>query len=227
MNIIAVETSSQATSVALAIGDQIIERYEATPRRHGAVLLPMIHALLQEQSVTLSDIDALALSCGPGSFTGLRIGAGVVQGLGFGAQIPVLLVSSLQVLAQAVWAEQGASHVLVGWDARMGEVYWGQYREQSGWMLPLAKDALCKPEQCAIAQHDSPVDVAWVGVGDAWREYGDALSVPCTRVIDDQYPRARYVAQWGQCYSAQGRKGVPAHQALPVYLNPSHGFLSC
>ena len=212
MKILAVETSSQTTSAALAVGDQMLERYETAPRRHGAIL-SMMHALLQEASLALSDIDALALSCGPGSFTGLRLGAGVVQGLAFAGQLPVVLVSSLQVLAQAVWAEQGAEQVLVGWDARMDQVYWGQYALEEGWMLPVVPDALRCPEQCTIRKLGG---VGAVGVGDAWRVYD--IPASCARVIEDQYPRARYVAQWGQRSAAAG-KTVSAEQALPVYLS--------
>lgn len=150
MNILAVETSQQATSVAVSLENKIQERYVSAPRRHGAVL-SMIDAVLQECSVTLLDMDALAFSCGPGSFTGLRLGAGVVQGLAFAAQRPVVLVSSLQALAQAIWEEQGAEQVLVGWDARMDQVYWGQYALEEGWMLPVVPDVLLRPEECTIA----------------------------------------------------------------------------
>lgn len=84
-------------------------------------------------SITLTDIDALAFGRGPGSFTGVRIGIGIAQGLALGANLPMTGVSTLATMAQGAWRKSGATRVLAAIDARMGEVYWAEYqRDENG-----------------------------------------------------------------------------------------------
>ncbi len=126
--ILAIDTVTEGCSAALLIGEEIVEQFEVTPRGHTQKILPMVDQLLAESGHKLGELDAIAFDRGPGSFTGLRITAGVVQGLAYGADLPVVAVSSLAALARAHHQATGATFVLSAIDARMGEVYWGAYR---------------------------------------------------------------------------------------------------
>ena len=137
MNLLALDTSSNACSVALQVGDSIFEKHVVEPREHTKILVPMIEALLREADTRLSELDAVVLGNGPGSFIGMRIGASVAQGLSHGAGIKIVPVSSLAAIAAEVICEHDAQNVLVAQDARMYEVYIGRYRRSSDG-LPVA-----------------------------------------------------------------------------------------
>ena len=130
------------------------------PRLHAQKLLPMIKDLLAEAGVELTAVDAIAFGRGPGAFTGVRIAIGVVQGLAFALERPVLPISNLAVLAQRAYREHGATQVASAIDARMDEVYWGCYREQAGEMCLAGVEAVLPPEVAAL-----PVDASgeWFG----------------------------------------------------------------
>jgi tRNA threonylcarbamoyladenosine biosynthesis protein TsaB len=137
MKLLALETATEACSVALYIDGRVLARFRHAPRLQTELLLPMMEELLAESGVSLSDLDVLAYSRGPGAFTGVRIAAAAVQALAFAKDIPVIPVSSLQTLAQGVWRVHGADKVLSVFDARMDEVYIGAYAQQAGLMQPL------------------------------------------------------------------------------------------
>jgi tRNA threonylcarbamoyladenosine biosynthesis protein TsaB len=154
MALLAIETSGDLCSVALGIGDAVLERRITEPRGHNRWLLPAIDELLAEGGCGLGELDALAVGVGPGSFTGLRIGIGVAQGLAFGADLGVIPVSSLAALAQAgvragVVAEAELALPVV--DARMGQVYWGLYRRLGALVVALSEDRLDSPAAMAAA----------------------------------------------------------------------------
>ena len=94
MKILAIDTSTDACSVALALDTRIEERFEIAAQGHTERVLPMVEALLAEAGLGLTQLDALAFCRGPGAFTGVRIATGVVQGLAFGADLPVVPLSS-------------------------------------------------------------------------------------------------------------------------------------
>ncbi len=128
MKILAIDTATEACSAALLIigetGDtEISSRYQLAPREHSRLILKMIDELLTEADVPVSSVDAIAFGQGPGSFMGLRIAAGVVQGIAFAHDIPVVPVSTLKAIAQRAYEETGSAHVLATIDARMDEVY--------------------------------------------------------------------------------------------------------
>ena len=132
--LLALDTATEACSVALLHDGRVLSHYEVIPRMHAQRLLPMIKDLLAEAGVALSAVDGIAFGRGPGAFTGVRIAIGVVQGLAFALERPVLPVSTLAVLAQRALREQGAQQVAAAIDARMDEVYWGCYRAEQGEM---------------------------------------------------------------------------------------------
>lgn len=217
MRILAIDTATEACSAALLEDGSVIERYRLAPRRHAELILPMVESLLQEADLPVSAMDALAFGRGPGAFTGLRIAAGVAQGIAFGADLPVLPVSTLAALAQGVYHEQGAPRVLAGIDARMQEVYWGCFELGDGEVMALAgEEQVCAPQDVTV-----PAAGQWVGAGSAWQAYAEVLHGRLRGHIatwsGERYPRARDIA----ILAAQDFKwglAVDAAQALPVYL---------
>ena len=123
MKILAIESSSEAVSVALMVGDECLSRHEVAPRKHAELLLPFMEDLLKQADLSLGQLDALAFGCGPGAFTGIRIATGVIQGVAFAADLPVLPVSTLATIAQGVKREEGKDKVIAAIDARMEEIY--------------------------------------------------------------------------------------------------------
>ncbi len=143
--LLALDTATEACSVALLHDGKVTSHYEVIPRLHAQKLLPMIKQLLEDAGTTLAAVDAIAFGRGPGAFTGVRIAIGVVQGLAFALERPVLPVSNLAVLAQRALREQGALQVAAAIDARMDEVYWGCYRETAGEMRLVGVEAVQPP----------------------------------------------------------------------------------
>ena len=183
------------------------------PRLHAQKLLPMIKTLLAEAGVALSALDAIAFGRGPGAFTGVRIAVGVVQGLAFGLDRPVLPVSNLAALAQRAWREQGASQVAAAIDARMDEVYWGCYRELAGEMKLVGEEAVMPPEQACL-----PVDAAgqWFGAGTGWG-YAERIAVKLSGQDATLLPHAQDLLTLAGFAWARG-EAVAADEAQPVYL---------
>lgn len=215
--ILAIETSSNACSAALLINNAIIECYELAPQRHAQLILPMVNNLLAEAAIKLSQVDALAFGCGPGSFTGVRIAASVVQSLAFGANLPIIAISTLRALAQGAFENWGALKVLSGIDARMDEIYFGVYEFAAGFMRQQISDDLYKPDNVPLL----PLGGEWFGVGDAWEVYaeilGKRLRNRITRTETQFYPRARDVAKLAQAEFLAGNF-IAADEAVPVYL---------
>ncbi len=123
IKILAIDTSTDACSVALNLAGQIVEKFEIIPRAHTRILLPMINDLLKEKGITLAELDAFAFGEGPGSFTGIRIACSVIQALGFGLNKPVVPVSTLRALAQGAARTSGTTQVMATLDARMASFY--------------------------------------------------------------------------------------------------------
>lgn len=213
MNLLALETATDACSAALAVNGDFLERFEIAPRGHSQRILPMMDELLMEAGITLAEVDALAFGRGPGAFTGMRIAVGVAQGIAFGADLPVVAVSSLATLAQGARAQQ----VLVAVDARMNEVYWGAYRRNSDGLMELCgEESVLSPDQVP-----APDEGAWAAVGSAWLTYEDKLAARCLGRISGidpvALPHAQDVALLGIAAYEAG-EAVSAEQALPVYL---------
>jgi len=217
MKLLAIDTSTEACSAALSINGEISERYEIAPRKHAELILPMIDELLIDAGCTLAQMDAIAFGRGPGAFTGVRIGTGVVQGLAFSIDRPVVPVSSLAAMAYGAMETFKVDHVLAGIDARMGEVYWGAYqRSVDGGVKLLDDERVCKPDEAFIPESGN-----WIGVGTAWQAYGDELTARYDGLLDEShsevFPGARDVAALGVIGFEVG-DAVSADEAQPVYL---------
>ena len=176
MNILAIETATDACSCALECSGSVTARHVVERRRHTELLLPMIDAVLADGQADLGTLDAVAFGCGPGSFTGLRIACAVAQGLGFGANCPLVAVSTLRVVAAGMYRSRGATRVLVALDARMGEVYWGGFEWDGLTMAPVFEESVVAPDAVHV-----PEAGGWVGAGSGWAAHRGVLEA---RVAD-------------------------------------------
>lgn len=208
MKILAFDTSTELCSAALLLDGAILEREEMAGNRHSELLLPMISDLLAEAGLGLHDLDGLAFGKGPGSFTGLRIGCGVAQGLAFGADLPVHGVVTLAAMA----LETEASQVLACIDARMHEVYVAAYRRHGDALEEAAAPRVLKPAAVGL-----PDAGAWTGCGTGFAAYPDLLKDRLTAVRPDIHPRARAIARLARPVFAAGG-GLPAEAAEPFYV---------
>jgi len=217
MKILAIDTATEACSAALYLDGEVRLRYRVEPRRHSELILPMMEELLSEAGIALNALDALAFGRGPGSFTGVRIATGVIQGAAFGADLPVAPVSTLAALAQRHFREQGGRNLLPAYDARMGELYWGCYQVGDEELVhPQSSDLVIHPDKV-----DRPAGEGWVGIGSGWASYGDTLrdrlGDSLAAVDGELFCSAWDVALLGAAAFKAGEI-VPAEQALPVYL---------
>lgn len=218
--ILAVDASTNACSVALFSRGQVFVDSRMLPRAHTQFLLPMIDELLTKSSTSMREVQKIAFAAGPGSFTGLRVCVGTVQGLAFALDIPVIPVSTLQVMAQLAideYALAEGSLIFPALDARMGELYWGQYRAHNGVATANVADMLIVP---ASIQVSSQVGLA-VGVGDGWLQRESfAEVVGDIRVESEFYPRADALLTLAQT-ELLAAQAVAAEHAQPVYLRDS------
>lgn len=214
MKLLALETSTEACSVALFADGRVIARFRHAPRLQTELLLPMAEEVLAEAGLTLAQLDALAYSRGPGAFTGVRIAAAAVQAFAFARDLPVVAVSSLQTLAQGAWRVHGATRVLSVFDARMDEVYAGGYVLADGLMQPVAAECLCVPAALPEALRGE-----WFAAGNGVAAYEGVLREQCTLSGIDAslFPSAEDVLPLARAQYAQAG-GQPAELALPVYL---------
>ena len=213
MKLLAIETATEACSAALSIDGAIEQRFKIAPREHGSLILGMIDELMAGAQLSVNQLDAIAFGRGPGSFMGVRIAASVTQGIAFGAELPVVPVSTLASIAQG----SPHDHLLVAIDARMDEVYWGQYsRAHSGLVYERAPEILLPPDQVNVAYPEH----SWVGVGTGWESYRDILRqrLPFLKHIDTNHlPAAKSTAVLAVELFQQGNMVSP-EEAIPVYL---------
>ncbi|MCR9001591.1 tRNA (adenosine(37)-N6)-threonylcarbamoyltransferase complex dimerization subunit type 1 TsaB [Rahnella perminowiae] len=172
--ILAIDTATEACSVALYNQGETLAHFELCAREHTQRILPLVQQILAEAGLSLKQLDALAFGRGPGSFTGVRIGIGIAQGLSLGAELPLLPVSTLQTMAQGAYRQTGADRVLAAIDARMGEVYWGEFtRDVQGVWHGENTEKVLKPEQLLARAGELTGRFATVGTG--WEAYPDLL----------------------------------------------------
>ena len=218
MRLLAVETATEACSAALLVDGDTIWRAEVAPRRHAALILPMAQELLDEAGLTVAQLDLLAFGRGPGSFTGVRIAASVIQGIAFAADLPVMPISTLTAIAQGVQRTQGSGRVLAAIDARMGELYWSACECGPGGVMRASGE-----EQLgAVDAIRLPSGGGWCGAGSGWRGYGEILAKRLEGRMQSTYPeihpQARDVAHLAVHAAQSGVVPVPAEQVEPVYL---------
>lgn len=221
-NILAIETSSELASCALLAGDHVFVRASSGVRTHSQSVLPMVQELLREAGLALAQVDAIAFGAGPGSFTGVRTACGVAQGLAYGAGLPVLPMVTLEAMAEACRARTGAHEVLAVLDARMGEVYWAQYRFENGAWRAIAAPALSAPQDVAPLAAEG-----LQACGNGFSAYPEAFAAlpAAAGALSDIVPHAQELALLAAGALARG-EGVPAAQAQPIYLRNKVAYTS-
>lgn len=217
MNILALETSTKLCSAAILSRNKFYESSQVTGHAHAELILPMVEMLMSEADVSLVQLDALAFGRGPGSFTGVRVATAIVQGLSFGANKPVVPVSSLMTLAACAYRTYKADKILACMDARMGQVYWCAYTATGKDRLTACtSESLTAPEDMHI-----PDAATWFRAGPGFMAYqkifathiGQAVSGVDTALL----PTAMDVAVLARAFLDEGRV-VSAEAVLPVYL---------
>ena len=219
MNLLALDTSSVACSVALRLETGIFERHEEQAREHTKLLVPMIRSLLVEAKLSTTDLDAVVLGIGPGSFIGVRIGTALAQGIAFGVELPVVPVSSLAAIAAQVFAEQDAAAVVVAQDAHLREVYLGYYARGPD-DLPVAIFAERLHDQEPIAELEDSGEGERVAAGCGWHQYPELFAANRDRVshiTDVLHPRARYLLALGSKKIDRNETVMP-RDVVPAYL---------
>jgi tRNA threonylcarbamoyladenosine biosynthesis protein TsaB len=216
MKLLAVDTSTEACSAALYLDGTILERYELAPREHTKLILPMIDSLMTEAKMEPQDLDALAFGRGPGSFTGVRIATGIIQGISFAADLPVVPVSTLAAIAQDCIEKTENNCIFTAVDARMNEIYWAIYRRNSENYAELSGLESVGP----VANIDC-LGLKGFGIGSGWNIHELELKAQLADFVsgyDANYlPKASVIARLG-VHGFNDNQAVPVEQAMPVYL---------
>jgi tRNA threonylcarbamoyladenosine biosynthesis protein TsaB len=221
MNLLALDTSTEFLSLALQLGDKTYAHHQQAGAKASEFILPQIQALLDSANIKLTDLHGIAFGAGPGAFTGVRVACGVAQGLGFGANIPVVGVNTLLAVAQA----SNADKVIVCLDARMGEIYHAMFeRGENGWQETCATKVI-KPEAAPIlasrASSKIMYEKGWLGAGSGWAIYGEILrEIYADNLADvnaEITPTAQAILQLAKPTFAAGL-AKPASEAMPVYI---------
>ncbi|EPC0967744.1 tRNA (adenosine(37)-N6)-threonylcarbamoyltransferase complex dimerization subunit type 1 TsaB [Enterobacter hormaechei] len=218
MRILAIDTATEACSVALWNDGTTFAHFEECPREHTQRILPLVKTILTEGNTSLTDLDALAYGRGPGSFTGVRIGIGIAQGLALGADLPMIGVSTLATMAQGAWRMTGATRVLAAIDARMGEVYWAEYtRDENGVWHGEETEAVLKPE--AVTGRLKQLSGEWATVGTGWPAWPEMAKDTGLTPVDGNIllPAAEDMLPIA-CQLLAAGKTVAVEHAEPVYL---------
>lgn len=216
MNILALDTCTEMCSAALLIDGQIYSKAELTQRGHSDKILAMLQTVLDEAQTTLQAVDVMAFGRGPGSFTGVRIGVGIAQGIAFARELPVAAVSSLAAVAQQAMNQHKVERVAVAMDARMGEIYCAHFVRRDGLATLADTEQVCPPEQFKPATQDD-----WFAAGTGWGEYAEQLTTNFAGQLSGSdnacFPQAAEIIQLATQMAAEGALQA-AEQALPVYL---------
>lgn len=212
LKILALDTSTEYCSTALRIGGETDVREERAGQRHSALVLGMIDGLLKARRLSVPELDGIAFGEGPGSFTGLRIACGVVQGLAFGANVRVAGVGTLLAMAEG----SAADRVVCCVDARVHEIYHAAYERREG-----AWHAVHEPSVCAPTDAPALPGAGWLACGSGFKAYGEVLQARYAgrleRIDLALYPHARDIAALAVPAFEAGR-AVRAEDAAPVYL---------
>ena len=212
MKLLAFETATEACSVALWIDGAIIERFAIAPRRHAELSLPWAGQLLAEAGIARSQLDAIAVSRGPGAFTGVRLAIALAQGIALALDKPVVAVSTLAALAM----QSTGGRTIAAIDARMGEIYVGAFERIDDDQVAVSAEAVMRPGSVQL-----PDPGQWVAVGTGFAAADGALAAhlraQLLRVDASALPHAADVARLAVLAYARG-EAHPPDQVEPAYL---------
>lgn len=222
MKLLAFETATEACSVALHVDGQVRERFEIAPRRHAELALPWADALLAEAGVARAELDAIAISRGPGAFTGVRLAIALAQGIALGIDRPLVPVSTLKVVAASLVLPYGTEpvgskqRILAAIDARMGEVYVGAFERDGADLVALSTETVSPPDAVML-----PDEGRWHGAGTGFAALDGALQArlqtQLASVDASVLPHASDLAQLAALAFARGEAVAP-ERVEPAYL---------
>ena len=216
MNLLGIDTSTRSTVLGLQLGSEVVDRTSPEVDTHSRGILPSIESLVKETGISLEELDAIVFGQGPGSFTGLRIAVGVVQGLGYGLGIPVVPVSSMACIAQSVIPAINPPLVFVGLTARLEEIYYGAYRFEEEIAVPVIPEGVVD-----VSELPQLSDGDWAGCGNAMpglsAKIQEATGVSFKSISSEAVPTIRNLLSLGSFKFSNGGS-VNALQATPVYL---------
>ena len=221
MNLLSLDTSTEFLSLAIQAGDNLFTHHQYAGNASSELILPQIQALLDVANMQLKDLHGIAFGAGPGAFTGVRIACGVAQGLGFGANIPVVGINTLLAVAQA----SGSNKVIVCLDARMGEVYHAAFEKDHHQWLEICETQVCRPEAAPVlacrASSLNTQEKQWIGAGSGWGIYGEILAGiyvgNLANTLANVTPTAEAILQLARPVFDAG-EAKPASEAAPIYI---------
>ncbi len=212
MKLLAIETSTEACSIAVLIDGAVIERFEIAPRRHTELALPWAEALLAEAGIVKSQLDAIAVGRGPGAFTGVRLAIALAQGIALALDRPLLPVSTLAALAMRSTGDA----IIAAIDARMGEIYVASFQRDGDGVVATSDEIVIAPDVYA-----PPDRMGWHGVGTGFAAADGALAThlkaQLATVNAAALPHAADIARLGALSFARGEAIAPEH-IEPAYL---------
>ncbi|MBE8190568.1 MAG: tRNA (adenosine(37)-N6)-threonylcarbamoyltransferase complex dimerization subunit type 1 TsaB, partial [Candidatus Thioglobus sp.] len=206
MKLLAIDTCTQVCSVSLRVENQQTNRLVEGVEKSSSLILPLCAEVLAEAKITPAELDGIIYTQGPGSFTGVRMCVAVAQGVALGQNIPTIGFSTLKLLGFAAEKKYHTKKVAVALDARMGQVYWGIYQEQT-----LLDESLKNPAEVPKLSSD------FIGVGSGWGAYRQALcqQTGITNLQPDFYPKAQDLID---LYLLKTEQKLDNQLALPTYL---------
>lgn len=214
INFLALDASTEALSIVLNVNGEVFHHFEECPQQHSQKILPLVDSLLAKAKCNLKDLDVIGFGQGPGSFTGVRISVAIAQGLAYACKLPLVGVSTLQMMAQQAYQQTGATHVFSAIDARMGEIYFAEYTlGENSTMELVAEEHVLKPEQLMLQGKQG------VAVGTGWQTYSEILSEYSQITIDSTItlPDALFMSASVTGNFELGNT-VEAAQAQPKYV---------
>ncbi len=214
-NLLALDASTEALSIAVHFNGQTVKHFEICPQQHSQKVLPLVSELLDKAGCKLQDLDGIVFGRGPGSFTGVRISVAIAQGLAYGANLPLVGVSTLQAMAQQAIDEKQVESVVSGIDARMGEIYFAHYHKSENGLAELNIDE--NEVVCAPADLSESI-TGLSAVGSAWEPYAEQAGDLNLDVISEiTLPDAAYMLKIAEVEFEKGNT-VQAADAQPHYV---------
>jgi len=227
MNLLALDTSSTACSVSISINDKKLSSHSIEPNNHTRSLIPMIEGILNKANAKLTDLKAIVLGVGPGSFIGMRIGASVAQGLAFANNLRIIPVSSMEAIALEALESSDLDQIIVAQDAKMNEIYIGEYKLNKSSLIELVS-----PIRLHSIDHEIVLDkkkrIGITGIGAI--QYPQIIQKNDSLItLQDEfnYPNASYLITLGETHFASGNTIKPENLILDyirykVTSNPKH-----
>ena len=227
MNLLALDTSSAACSVSISINGKKFSSHSIEPKNHTRSLIPMIEDILVTVNTRLTDLDAIVLGVGPGSFIGMRIGASVAQGLAFASNLRIIPISSMEAIALEALEAKDLDHIIVVQDAKMNEIYVGEYKLNKTDMIELISPIrLHSIDREIILDKKKRIGVTGFGLSQYPQVFQNNDSL-VTFQDEFNYPKASYLITLGEIHFSSGNSVKPENLILDyirykVTSDPKH-----